>query len=212
MGLTLSKTNSTQNSSTKLPPSKNKNSSSISSSITSPSSVQLESPVHNQKMHPLKTMETIEFQWAGKAKEVFLTGSFSKWSTQFVMFETQKGKFEITLNLPPGEYEYKYLVDVQGNGWSTRLKILLHMHRVVFIAKREPKDFSFPYLKDMENCVFVKEDMSDLVDKIKLLESDEALYRKIVSGCDKFATTYGSKAFAKDYFIKQVLRYGLKKK
>lgn len=111
MGLTLSKTNSTQNSSTKLPPSKNKNSSSISSSITSSSSVQLESPVHNQKMHPPKTMETIEFQWAGKAKEVFLTGSFSKWSTQFVMFETQKGKFEITLNLLPGEYEYKYLVD-----------------------------------------------------------------------------------------------------
>lgn len=111
MGLTLSKTNSTKNSSTKLPPSKNKNSSSISSSITSSSSVQSESPIHNQKKFLPKTMETIEFQWTGKAKEVFLTGSFSKWSTQFVMFETQKGKFEITLNLPPGEYEYKYLVD-----------------------------------------------------------------------------------------------------
>lgn len=107
--------------------------------------------------------------------------------------------------------KYKYLVDVQGNGWSTRLKILLHMHRVVFIASRNPQNFFFPYLKDMENCVFVKEDMSDLVDKIKLLESDDALYRKIVSGCDQFAATYGSKAFAKDYFIKQVLRYGLKK-
>lgn len=105
--------------------------------------------------------------------------------------------------------QYKYLIDVQGNGYSGRLKILLHMHRVVFIADRKPKDWFFPYLKDMENCVFVREDMSDLVDKIKLLENNDTLYHKIVAGCDSLVSTYLSKNYAEKYLVDSILSYGL---
>lgn len=86
-------------------------SSSISSSITSSSSLKAESPVISKKPRSPKCLLTVQFQWNGNASEVFLTGSFAKWATQFIMIETQKNQFEITLNLPPGEYEYKYIVD-----------------------------------------------------------------------------------------------------
>ena len=86
-------------------------SSSISSSITSSSSLKAERPVISKKPRSPKCLLTVQFQWNGNASEVFLTGSFAKWATQFIMIETQKNQFEITLNLPPGEYEYKYIVD-----------------------------------------------------------------------------------------------------
>lgn len=108
MGLSLSTSSATESS---IPTKGSGHSSSISSSITSSSSLKAESPVISKKPHSPKCLITVQFQWNGNANEVFLTGSFAKWSTQFIMIETQKNQFEISLNLPPGEYEYKYIVD-----------------------------------------------------------------------------------------------------
>lgn len=91
-----------------LPHKASTHSSSIS---TSSSSLKAESPIISKKPHCPKCLVTVQFQWNGRASEVFLTGSFAKWATQFIMIETQKNQFEITLNLPPGEYEYKFIVD-----------------------------------------------------------------------------------------------------
>lgn len=108
MGQSLSSSSTTVSN---LPHKASTHSSSISSSITSSSSLKAESPVILKKPNSPKTLLTVQFQWNGNAKEVFLTGSFAKWSTHFIMIETQKNHFEISLNLPPGQYEYKYIVD-----------------------------------------------------------------------------------------------------
>ena len=108
MGQSLSSSSTTVSN---LPHKASTHSSSISSSITSSSSLKAESPVIFKQPNSPKCLLTVQFHWNGKAKEVFLTGSFAKWSTQFIMIETQQNHFEISLNLPQGEYEYKYIVD-----------------------------------------------------------------------------------------------------
>ena len=107
MGQSLSSSSTTVSN---LPHKASTHSSSISSSITSSSSLKAESPVIFKQPNS-QCLLTVQFHWNGKAKEVFLTGSFAKWSTQFIMIETQQNHFEISLNLPQGEYEYKYIVD-----------------------------------------------------------------------------------------------------
>ena len=117
MGQSLSSSSTTVSN---LPHKASTHSSSISSSITSSSSLKAESPVILKKPNSPKTLLTVQFQWNGNAKEVFLTGSFAKWSTHFIMIETQKNHFKISLNLPPGQYEYKYIVDGESKVDTSR--------------------------------------------------------------------------------------------
>lgn len=45
------------------------------------------------------------------AKEVFLVGEFNNWDPRADRMVRRKGAFRKTLNLPPGEYQYKFLID-----------------------------------------------------------------------------------------------------
>lgn len=49
---------------------------------------------------------------APDASEVFVAGSFNDWSTtEHPMTRDEQGWWEIKLDLPPGRYEYKFVVD-----------------------------------------------------------------------------------------------------
>ncbi|WP_418513409.1 glycogen-binding domain-containing protein [Corallibacter sp.] len=45
------------------------------------------------------------------AKKVILTGSFNKWDENLFRMSKTKDGWELTLDLKPGEYEYKFIVD-----------------------------------------------------------------------------------------------------
>ena len=45
------------------------------------------------------------------AKKVILTGSFNKWNEQEIAMRSNKSGWTITLDLPEGIYEYKFIVD-----------------------------------------------------------------------------------------------------
>ncbi len=46
------------------------------------------------------------------ARAVFLAGTFNNWNPQATPLKTSgKGKWEITITLPPGKYEYRFIVD-----------------------------------------------------------------------------------------------------
>ncbi len=56
---------------------------------------------------------TFSFDAAG-AKEVILMGDFNKWNPKtHSMKNTENGIWKKTVVLPPGKYEYKFLVDGQ---------------------------------------------------------------------------------------------------
>lgn len=60
----------------------------------------------------------VEFQLnAPQAKSVVLTGSFNSWSQNGIkMLKNKNGTWKTNVNLKPGRYEYKYVVD--GQWWT----------------------------------------------------------------------------------------------
>jgi 1,4-alpha-glucan branching enzyme len=54
---------------------------------------------------------------APNAKEVLVTGSFTSWSsTGIAMKKGANGLWKTSINLKPGKYEYKFIVD--GQWWN----------------------------------------------------------------------------------------------
>ena len=60
---------------------------------------------------------------------------------------------------------YSILIDIEGRGYSGRLKYLLWSHRPLLIVDRPHKEYFFEYLKEWEHFIPVKRDLSDLIDK-----------------------------------------------
>ena len=63
--------------------------------------------------------------------------------------------------------KYSILIDIEGNGYSGRLKHLLWSHRPLLIVDRPHKEFFFDFLKEWEHYIPVKRDLSDLIEKTK---------------------------------------------
>ena len=52
------------------------------------------------------------FQWKEGGNNILITGSFCGWSHRFTMTKNKKNNFyELTLYLPKGEYQFKFIVD-----------------------------------------------------------------------------------------------------
>lgn len=82
--------------------------------------------------------------------------------------------------------KYKYLLDTRGNAWSSRLQTLLKLGRVIFIADRPYRDWYFDRLKPMKHYVPIREDMSDLIEKVCYMEQHPEIYDDIVSNLKDF--------------------------
>lgn len=55
--------------------------------------------------------------FAPQAKKVYLAGTFNNWNTEsHPMTKDKEGYWRISLELPPGRYEYKFFVD--GNWYN----------------------------------------------------------------------------------------------
>jgi AMP-activated protein kinase-like protein len=71
---------------------------------------------------PNQTADGVVFNFKPEAgsggKKIYLAGNFNDWkpdNPQYVMSNDGSGTFTITVKLPPGEYQYKYVVD--GTKW-----------------------------------------------------------------------------------------------
>ena len=68
-------------------------------------------------MHAKATTKTVKFSFlAPNAKSVAVAGSFNKWNpTTHPMKRGLRGKWSYSLKLPPGRYEYRFVVN--GSQW-----------------------------------------------------------------------------------------------
>lgn len=81
--------------------------------------------------------------------------------------------------------KYSILIDVEGEGYSGRLKHLLWSHRPILIVDRPHKEYFFEFLKEWVHYIPVKRDLSDLIEKTnwclhnydKALEMSENAYQ-----------------------------------
>ena len=62
---------------------------------------------------------------------------------------------------------YSILLDIEGNGYSGRLKHLLWSHRPVLFVDRPHVEYFYKYLYEWEHYIPVKRDLSDLKEKIQ---------------------------------------------
>ena len=69
-------------------------------------------PVANKAAKPAKKTVTFTVH-AEKGKAVYLAGSFNEWSTtaKKMAYKTKAGIYSATVQLAPGEYQYKFVID-----------------------------------------------------------------------------------------------------
>jgi hypothetical protein len=86
--------------------------------------------------------------------------------------------------------KYSILIDIEGNGYSGRLKYLLWSHRPVIIVDRPHKEFFFEFLKEWEHYIPVKRDLSDLIEKTKWIIDNYEKAKKISENAYNFSKLY----------------------
>ena len=69
-------------------------------------------PVAKKAANPAKKAVTFTVH-AEKGKAVYLAGSFNEWSTtaKKMAYKTKAGIYSATVQLAPGEYQYKFVID-----------------------------------------------------------------------------------------------------
>ena len=74
-----------------------------------------------------------------------------------------------------GHCRYRYLIDLEGAGYSGWLKLLLFAGRPLFIQTRWRREFFFDGLVPFKHYIPVKQDLSDLSSQIDLAEANPEL-------------------------------------
>ncbi|RKS80166.1 glycosyl transferase family 90 [Motilibacter peucedani] len=69
------------------------------------------------------------------------------------------------MSLPEQVAAWGALLDVEGRGWSARLKLLLHSGRPVLVQERPWREWWFDELRPMENCIPVGRDLGDVLER-----------------------------------------------
>jgi len=87
---------------------------------------------------------------------------------------------------------YAVLIDIEGNGYSGRLKHLLWSHRPVILVDRPHKEYFYPFLKKWVHYIPVKRDLSDLVEithwTLNNYEKACAIAQNAYEFCQKYLT------------------------
>lgn len=91
---------------------------------------------------------------------------------------------------------YRYLVDIEGVGYSARLKVLLHARRPLLIAMHPWHEWFFRYMEPLRHYVPVNRDLSDLLERIEWLRAHPAREAEIAREGQHFAQTRLTRAAA----------------
>ncbi|TIL22978.1 MAG: hypothetical protein E5Y88_25005 [Mesorhizobium sp.] len=84
---------------------------------------------------------------------------------------------------------YRYMIDVEGAGYSGRLKLLFHTKRVVLMQERPWHEWFFGDIEPFRHYVPVARNMSDLVERIEWLRANPKMEAEIAAEAQQFAQT-----------------------
>ncbi len=91
------------------------------------------------------------------------------------------------LSLPEQVRRWRYLIDIEGRGYSARVKLLLFSRRPLFLVDRPCKEWYFEELVPWRHFVPVKRDLSDLFVNLSRLQNDGELEMAIATSGYEFA-------------------------
>jgi hypothetical protein len=101
---------------------------------------------------------------------------------------------------------FKMLIDVEGRGYSGRTKMLAHAPSLLFIQDRQLWDWGGSLLKPDEHYIPVKNDFSDLREKIEHAKSRPIEVADMVKACQNFAAKNLTREAAIRHVMKIVFR------
>jgi len=124
-------------------------------------------------------------------KELFDFKKWGKWhwdiSQRNINYKYEASAF---VSLPDLVKSYSILIDIEGEGYSGRVKHLLWSHRPLLLQDRPHKEYFFEYLKEWEHYIPVKRDLSDLVEKTQWCLNNYSEALKIAENAYQFAKIY----------------------
>lgn len=101
---------------------------------------------------------------------------------------------------------FKMLIDVEGRGYSGRTKMLAHAPSLLFIQDRQLWDWGGSLLRPDEHYIPVKNDFSDLREKIEYAKARPAESSEMVKACQNFASKNLTREAAVRHIMKIVFR------
>ena len=100
---------------------------------------------------------------------------------------------------PQEQTQYKYIINVDGHVSAFRLSLELSMGSVVLLQDSKYRVWFRKYLKEYVHYVPIKEDLSDLYDRIRWCRENDAKCREIASNARVFYDTFLTKKGILDY-------------
>lgn len=101
--------------------------------------------------------------------------------------------------------KWKYLLDIQGNTWSDRVKFFYFSNRLIFRINRCHDEFYDKFLTPWEHYVPV-DNIQDLASKIELVKKDPELEKHIKANALEFANKHLTKQSVIEY-IRSLIDY-----
>lgn len=114
---------------------------------------------------------------------------------------TKDGRF-VSL---PDHCNYRFLVDVEGRGYSGRLKILMFSNRPIFVQHRPWVEFYVKDLKPFVHYIPVSRSLEDLADMIEWAKCHESECLEIAANAQAFALEKLTRQAAITFLRKQIL-------
>lgn len=112
-------------------------------------------------------------------------------NTEKLVFKPRVERFD--------QLNYKFTLNVEGNSAAYRFGSLFKFGYCILNIKSQYKMWFEPFLKDMEHCIFVEHDLSNLEEKMKWCLSHDTECKKIAENARKFYDQYFTKDFVFDY-------------
>jgi hypothetical protein len=110
---------------------------------------------------------------------------------------------------PIEQSNYKYIINIDGHVSAFRLSLELSMGSVVLLQESKYRVWFRKYLKEYEHYVPIKEDLSDLVEKIRWCRDHDEECKRISEQAKLFYDTYLTKKGVLDFV--QTLFFNIKK-
>ncbi len=150
-----------------------------------------------------------------KNKHDYLNAGITKWNVRPKKFMNEN--YLQTLNLddldldltdkltPYEQSKYKYIIHIDGHVTAHRLSYELSMNSVILLVKNKWKNWYYDLLNPYIHYIPVKEDLSDLFEKIEWCRNNDHKCKLIAENAKKFHDKYLSENGILDYWEKLLL-------
>jgi hypothetical protein len=100
--------------------------------------------------------------------------------------------------------KYRYLIDVPGHTYSTKLYSFLHSKRVIFKLKHVNKEHDFyweTFVKPNIHYIEIEPDYSDIIEKFNYLQENPQVEQKIIQNCQELVSTLLTPEILTNHFL-----------